>query len=52
MSDTTPSNDVRHVGRPTKFNEESAKRLCAAVGEGMPIKGGCVGANQLVSDGF
>ena len=39
MSATTPSNHVRHVGRPTKFNEESAKRLCAAVGDGMPIKG-------------
>jgi hypothetical protein len=42
MSDTTPSNDVCQVGRPTKFNEESAKRLCAAIGDGMPIKGACV----------
>ena len=42
MSDTAPSNDVRQVGRPTKFNEESVKRLCAAIGDGMPIKGACV----------
>jgi hypothetical protein len=42
MSDTAPSNDVRHVGRPSKFNEESVERLCAAIGDGMPIKGACV----------
>ena len=42
MSDTAPSNDARHVGRPTKFNEESLKRLCSAIADGMPIKGACV----------
>jgi hypothetical protein len=42
MSDTAPSNDVRHVGRPTKFNEESVKRLCSAIADGMPVRGACV----------
>ena len=42
MSDTASSNDVRHVGRPTKFNEESVERLCSAIADGMPIKGACV----------
>ena len=42
MSDTAPSNHVHHVGRPTKFNEESVERLCSAIGDGMPIRGACV----------
>jgi len=42
MSDTAPSNDVHHVGRPTKFSEESVKRLCSAIADGMPARGACV----------
>ena len=42
MSDTAPSNDVHHVGRPTKFSEESVRRLCSAIADGMPARGACV----------
>jgi len=31
-----------YVGRPTKFSEETVKRLCAAIAAGMPIRGACV----------
>ena len=30
------------VGRPTKYNEETITRLCAALADGMPIKAACV----------
>jgi len=30
------------VGRPTKYNEETIARLCAALAGGMPIKAACV----------
>ena len=42
MNDTPSSNDARQVGRPTKFNDETVERLCAAMGDGMPIRGACV----------
>jgi hypothetical protein len=31
-----------NVGRPTKYNEETITRLCAALADGMPIKAACV----------
>jgi hypothetical protein len=36
------SDDTRKVGRPTKFSDETIERLCAAIGDGMPIRGACV----------
>ena len=30
------------IGRPTKFNDETIERLCAAMADGMPIRGACV----------
>jgi len=43
MPDDSPlSDDARKIGRPTKFNDETIERLCAAIGCGMPIKGVCV----------
>jgi hypothetical protein len=30
------------VGRPTKYSEETIARLCAALADGLPIKGACV----------
>ena len=32
----------RTAGRPTKFNPQVVERLCAALADGMPIKGACV----------
>jgi hypothetical protein len=32
----------RAAGRPTKFKPEAVERLCAALTDGMPIKGACV----------
>jgi hypothetical protein len=31
-----------NVGRPTKYNEKTIARLCAALADGMPIKAACV----------
>ena len=42
MSDTALSDDARQIGRPTKFNYETVERLCAAMADGMPIKGACL----------
>ena len=36
------SDDPRQIGRPTKFNDETIERLCAAMADGMPIRGACV----------
>src|SRR5207248_7422214 len=30
------------LGRPSKFSEQTVQRLCAALADGMPIKGACV----------
>jgi hypothetical protein len=30
------------VGRPTKYNEQTIERVCAALADGLPIKGACV----------
>jgi hypothetical protein len=32
----------RTSGRPTNFNDKTLDRLCAALADGMPIKGACV----------
>jgi hypothetical protein len=42
MNSTPLSDDARQIGRPTKFNDETVERLCAAMADGMPIKGACV----------
>src|SRR5436190_21815099 len=42
MSDTPLPADARQIGRPTKFNDETVERLCAAMADGMPIRGACV----------
>jgi hypothetical protein len=41
MNDAPLSDDARPTGRPTKFAAETVERLCAAIGDGMPIKGAC-----------
>jgi hypothetical protein len=33
--------EPRQLGRPTKYNEETVTRLCAALADGMPIKSAC-----------
>jgi hypothetical protein len=38
MNDAPLSDDAR----PTKFNDETVERLCAAMADGMPIRGACV----------
>jgi hypothetical protein len=42
MNDAALSNDMGQVGRPTKFNDETIARLCAAMADGMPIRGACI----------
>jgi hypothetical protein len=42
MTSDAQVDDARQVGRPTKFNEETVERLCAAMADGMPIRGACV----------
>ena len=34
--------DGGQIGRPSKYNDEIVERLCAAIGDGMPIRGACV----------
>src|ERR1044071_271659 len=42
MGETIIPPNPRQIGRPTKFNDETVERLCAALADGMPIKGACV----------
>jgi len=42
MKDAPLSDDARQIGRPTKFNDETVERLCAAMADGMPIRGACI----------
>jgi hypothetical protein len=42
MNNPPLSDDARQIGRPTKFNDETVERLCAAMADGMPIRGACV----------
>ena len=42
MNDAPLSDDARPTGRPSKYNDEIVERLCAAIGDGMPIRGACV----------
>jgi hypothetical protein len=39
----------RTPGRPTKYAELTIKRLCAALADGLPIKGACVVAAGSVT---
>jgi len=41
-NDAPLSDDARQIGRPTKFNDETVERLCAAMADGMPIRGACI----------
>src|SRR4030095_4140110 len=38
----TDESSGSQVGRPTKYNEQTIERLCAALADGLPIKGACV----------
>jgi hypothetical protein len=38
----TDESNGSQVGRPTKYNEQTIERLCAALADGLPIKGACV----------
>ena len=49
MSEAPISDDLRQVGRPTKFNNEVLERLYSALADGMPIKGACIVAGIGVS---
>jgi hypothetical protein len=42
MSEAPISDDLRQVGRPTKFSDETVERLCGAVASGAPFKSACV----------
>ena len=42
MNDAPLSDDARQIGRPTKFNDKTVERLCAAMADGMPIRGACI----------
>jgi hypothetical protein len=35
----TDESNGSQVGRPTKYNEQTIERLCAALADGLPIKG-------------
>jgi hypothetical protein len=41
IMETDELSDSR-VGRPTKYSQETIARLCAALADGLPIKGACV----------
>jgi hypothetical protein len=41
MPKDAPLSDDARIGRPTKFTDETVERLCAAMADGMPIKGAC-----------
>jgi hypothetical protein len=42
MSEAPISDDLRQIGRPTKFSDETLKRLCGAVASGVSFKSACV----------
>jgi hypothetical protein len=42
MRNDAPLSDDARIGRPTKFTDETLERLCAAIGDGMPLRGACV----------
>lgn len=39
---TTNNENESHVGRPTKYSEETVDRICSALADGLPIKSACV----------
>jgi hypothetical protein len=45
----TDDNNEPNVGRPTKFNEKTIRRLCEALADGLPIKSACIKAGIGVS---